>query len=108
MINNAEYFIAHNRRDVGDHEILMRLAQEASKLASAALERCNEGSLAKDRKDERALAAAIGCVQAVAEIVAERISLGADQIATSRNKLSKAWALEIDPDWRRASDDDQT
>jgi|GEM_PF-5317115 hypothetical protein len=105
MISSAEYFIAHNRLDVSDHEILMRLAQEASRLACAALERCNEGSLAKDRKDERALAAAIGYVQAAAEIAAERISLGADQIATSRNKLSKAWALEIDPNWRCASDD---
>lgn len=107
-MTNAEYFVAHNRRDVGDHEILMRLAQEASKLASAALERCNEGSLAKDRKDERALAAAIGCVQAAAEIVAERISLSADQIATTRGKFGKSWALGIDPNWRRASDDDET
>lgn len=32
-MTNAEYFVAHNRREVGDHEILVRLAKEASKLA---------------------------------------------------------------------------
>lgn len=92
-MTNAEYFVAHNRREVGDHEILVRLAKEASKLACAALERCNEGSLAKERKDECALAEAIGRVQAAAAISAERLGLKDKAIVASRDKLSKGMGL---------------
>lgn len=57
---NSEYFIAHNRREAGDHDILMRLAQEASRLACAALERPFYGDIRREHLAERGLAAAIG------------------------------------------------
>lgn len=104
-MTNAEYFIAHNRRDVSDLEILIRLAQEASKLANAALERTNHGNISKEHRDDRELAAAIGRMQAVAAISAERIGLKDKAISASRDKLGKAWALKIDPEWRCASNE---
>lgn len=107
-MTNAEYFIAHNLRGVTDLTVLRRLAQEAGKLVSAALELPCYGDIRKERRAERELVAALGRIQAMVEIAVERLDLDGKAIATSRNKLSKAWALEIDPDWRCASDDDQT
>lgn len=102
---NAEYFLAHNRREVAELTILRRLAQEASRLACAALELTNHGDINKEHRDERELAAAIGRMQAVAAIAAERLGLKDKAIAAGRDKLSKAWALEIDPEWRCANDE---
>lgn len=61
----------------------------------------------KEHRDERELAGAIGRVQAMAAIAAARLGLKDKAIAAGRDKLSKAWAREIDPDWR-CSNDDQT
>lgn len=57
---NAEYFIAHNRREVAELTILRRLAQEASRLACAALELPCYGDIRREHLAERGLAAAIG------------------------------------------------
>ena len=105
QLSRAESFIARSRREGGEPDILCHLAQEASKLANAALERANYSSIRKEQKDDRELAAAIGRIQAVAAIAAARLGLEDKMIAAGRDKLGKAWALEIDPDWRCASDE---
>lgn len=102
---NAEYFIAHNRREVAELTILRRLAQEASRLACAALELPCYGDIRREHLAERGLAAAIGRMQAMAAIAAARLGLKDKAIAAGRDKLSKAWALEIDPEWRCANDE---
>ena len=101
---NSEYFIAHNRREVGDDEILMRLAQEASRLASAALERPFYGDIRREHLAERELAA-IGRMQATIAIAVERFKFGDKAINTIKKKFVLKWAREIDPDWRCANDE---
>lgn len=93
----AEYAIAHMRRGLSDREILITLAQGAAKLADAALERLDEGSITKDKRDDLALAAAIGRIEAVAEVAIERLKL---EVANPRKKAGIKWARKIDPDWR--------
>lgn len=102
---NAEYFIARNRRKVGDDEILIRLAQEASRLACAALERPFYGDIRREHLAERKLAAAIGCMQAAIAIAVERFKFEGKAIKTAREKFGLKCAREIDPEWRCANDD---
>lgn len=101
---NAEYFIAHNRREVCELEILHRLAQEASKLACAALELPCRGDIRKEHRAERELVDALGRVQAAISIAVERFEFDG-AVATAREKAGLKWAREVAPDWRCASDD---
>lgn len=100
---NAEYFIAHNRREVAELTILRRLAQEASRLDCAALELPCPGDIRKERQAERELVDALGRMQAAMEIAMERFEFG-DKAAAAREKVGTKWAREIDPEWRCASD----
>lgn len=101
---NAEYFIAHNRREVAELTILRRLAQEASRLACAALELPCYGDIRREHLAERGLVDALGRMQAAMEIAMERFELG-DKAAAAREKAGLKWAREVDPDWRCSSDD---
>ena len=103
-MTNAEYFVAHNRREVGDLEILIRLAQEASRLAFAALELPCPGDIRKEHLAERELIDALGRMQAAAKIAVERFALGS-KAAAAREKAGTKWAREIDPEWRCASNE---